>query len=242
MPHRANTPEPDLCVLYVDNHLLAVDKPAGVLVQADRTGDPSLLEAAREWIRVRFRKPGNVFCGLVHRLDRPASGVVLFARTSKAAARLSDQFRRHAVAKVYRVVVHGRPPKPADALRNRLLPGREGRRTRIAQGPTAGRPAVLQYRVLAHRQDLHELEVRPETGRKHQIRAQLAHIGCPVVGDRRYGSRARLHEGRAIALHAEHMTVRHPTRDEDVDLHAPLPTYWPLTPQSPESRSRRTRP
>ncbi|MFH0911517.1 MAG: RluA family pseudouridine synthase [Planctomycetota bacterium] len=218
---------PELVVLYEDNHLIAVNKPAGMLIQGDKTGDESLLERTREWIRVKCRKPGRVYCGLVHRLDRPASGVVLFARTSKAASRLCEAFKRHEAVKLYRAVVHGRPPEREGRLSHLLVPGKEGRKTRVAQGAVKAQEAVLFYRTLASTKSYGELEVCLETGRKHQIRAQLAHIGCPIVGDLKYGSNQPLFDGRAIALHALRLEVKHPTREETVSIEAPLPLYWP---------------
>lgn len=219
---------PPLDVIHEDNHLLAAVKPAGVLVQGDRTGDASLLERTRAWLRVKYAKPGNVYVGLVHRLDRPASGVVLFAKTSKAAGRLCDQFRRRTVEKVYRVAVVGRPPAPSGTLAHHVVVGREGRRTAVHDRPVAkAKEARLRYETLGANAEAADLRVWLETGRKHQIRAQLAHVGCPVVGDLKYGAPTPLAEGRAIALHAERLTVEHPTRREPVALTAPPPPHWP---------------
>lgn len=220
---------PLLDVLYEDNHLLAVNKPAGMLVQGDKSGDESLLERTREWIRVKYNKPGNVYCGLVHRLDRPASGVVMFAKTSKAASRLSDQFRRHVPEKTYRVAVLAPPPQDEGRLHNWLVPGSENRITRIGRkSDPKAKESTLTYYVLQRQDGMADLQVMLESGRKHQIRCQLAHIGCVVVGDVKYGAPCGLYEGRAIALHAEKLVVKHPARDEMIAVTSPLPPYWPI--------------
>jgi 23S rRNA pseudouridine1911/1915/1917 synthase len=220
---------PDINVLYEDNHLIAVLKPAGTLVQGDKTGDESLLDITREWIRIKYQKPGNVFIGLVHRLDRPASGVVMFAKTSKGASRLSDQFRRHSPKKVYRIVVKGKLAKGAGTLKNYIIPGKGKVPSKIVRSKINGaKEAVLQYNVLQSKADLHELEVTLITGRKHQIRVQMANIGLPVVGDLKYGSKEKLAGGRAIALHAYSLCVEHPTRKEPVEVRSDVPDYWPI--------------
>jgi 23S rRNA pseudouridine1911/1915/1917 synthase len=220
---------PDINVLHEDNHLIAVLKPAGTLVQGDKTGDESLLDITREWIRIKYQKPGNVYIGLVHRLDRPASGVVMFAKTSKGASRLSDQFRRHSPEKVYRIVVKGRLSKRAGTLKNYIIPGKGKVPSKIVRSKINGaKEAVLQYNVLQSKADLHELEVTLITGRKHQIRVQMANIGLPVVGDLKYGSKEKLAGGRAIALHAYSLRVEHPTRKEPVEVRSDVPDYWPI--------------
>jgi 23S rRNA pseudouridine1911/1915/1917 synthase len=224
-------------ILYVDNHCLAVAKRAGDLVQADATGDVSLLEEAKAYVCVRYRKPGAAFLGLVHRLDRPVSGVILFARTSKAAARLSRQFRERTVEKTYLAVVEGAPPEREGRLVHFVRGGERRRRVSVSEreGPGARR-AELGYRVRERSGGRSLLEVRLVTGVKHQIRAQLSAVGCPVVGDVKYDNRrppARpepLAAGRAIALHAARLVVDHPTKRAPLDLEAPLPVYWPLPP------------
>lgn len=223
------SPLPPLAVLLEDNHLIGVNKPAGLLVQGDKTGDETLLERTREYVRIKYNKPGNVYLGLLHRLDRPVSGAVLFARTSKGASRISAQIREHAVHKLYRTVVLGHPPAPHGTWRDWLVPGREKRRSRIVSGPGKNaKEALLHYRLLRQTEKLAELEIELETGRKHQIRAQLAHRRLTIVGDLKYGAPTTLDRGQAIALHAYRLEARHPTRDEAVVLEAPLPAYWPL--------------
>lgn len=187
-----------MIVLYEDNHLLAVYKPAGLLTQGDASGEESLLERVRAHLREKYSKPGNVFVGLLHRLDRSVSGVVLFAKTSKGAARLSEQFRERRVEKRYEALVEGHP-KDAEARLVDYFVEEEGR-SRVVEGPRSGaKMAALSYRVLERRETATELALDLETGRKHQIRLQLSKLGHPIVGDVRYGARTRL-AGPGIAL------------------------------------------
>jgi len=214
-----------LKVLYEDNHCLAVDKPAGLLVQGDRTEDPTLVDAATLYLRERYDKRGRVFVGVVHRLDRPVSGVVLLARTSKAAARLSEQFRRGQVRKEYLALVETPPPEVAGHLEHHLLKESASNRSRVVPAGTAGsREARLSYRVRSRHPGGTLLEIVPETGRSHQIRVQLAASGAVIVGDVRYGSRHRL--GSMLALHASRLEFEHPTRHERVAVEAALPDSW----------------
>ena len=215
-----------LHVLYADNHLLVVHKPAGLPVQADASGDVDLLTLAKAWIRADKDKPGDVFVGLVHRLDRPARGVVVLARTSKAAARLSLQFRERTTQKTYRVVVHGTPPQTTDTLTHWLDSDERG--SRVVR-PGTGKESTLTYRVLESAGGLTHLEVDLHTGRKHQIRCQLAAVGCPVLGDLRYGAPAPLPD-RGIALLAWRLQIQHPTRPEVMTWHAADVAGWPWAP------------
>lgn len=212
-------------VLYEDNHCLALWKPPRMPVVADRSGDPSLLDRAKEYVKKKYGKPGGVYLGVVHRLDRPVSGVVLFARTSKAARRLTEQFRERAVRKVYWAVVEGKPRHREGELTHWLVKDR--RRNIVKAYPEAragARLAHLRYRVLASAEGLALLEIEPETGRPHQIRVQLAEAGHPIVGDVKYGARRRF--GNAVALHARELTFRHPTSGHEVAIIAPLPRSW----------------
>jgi 23S rRNA pseudouridine1911/1915/1917 synthase len=214
-----------LRVLYEDNHCLAVDKPAGLLVQPDRTGDATLLDAARDDLRRRHQRPGNVFIAAVHRLDRPVSGIVLLARTSKAASRLGAQFRAGSVDKVYLALVEAPPAPPEGVLEHHLVKDPTTNRVRTANpGEPGARAARLAYRTLSRHSGGTLLEVRPDTGRSHQIRVQLAAAGAPIAGDLRYGSRRAL--GTWIALHAASLAFDHPTRPERLRLEAPLPETW----------------
>lgn len=195
-----------------------------MLVQGDRTGDPDLLSEAKRFLKVRFNKPGNAFLGLVHRLDRPVSGVVVFARTSKAAKRLSAQFRARTVDKTYLAIVEGRI---AEALRLRDYLRKERPRSRVVSSSTPGsREAVLSCRPIMIIRSQTLVKISLETGRAHQIRAQLAHKGHPVVGDRRYGAASTHHKG-SIALHCWRMGVEHPVRRETIHWSAPPPETWP---------------
>ncbi len=211
--------------LYLDNHLLVVSKPAGMLSQGDRTGDLDLVSWAKAYLKERFDKPGNVFVGLVHRLDRPTSGVVVLARTSKAAGRLSDQFRRRSPDKRYLAVVQGHLGERGEAVDGVVKQEGGGVRVVAPNHPGAQR-AALRWRTLAadDRQSLVEVELL--TGRKHQIRAQLAARAAPVLGDFRYGEPVPFADGRGIALHAWRLTVEHPTRREPMTFSAPPPPSW----------------
>ena len=211
-----------LKVLYTDNHLLVVQKPAGMLVQGDRTGDTSLLDCAREYIKGKFNKPGNVYLGLVHRLDRPTSGVVAFALTSKAAKRLSEQFRVGSVRKIYWALVEGKAPTEG-TLVDRVR--RHGRTSHLVKG-TGGQHAELSFRRLRYRKGVSWIEVELATGRHHQIRVQFAHRGYPVIGDFRYGSKVKFGQ-KALALHARSLTINHPTQKEDMTFMAGLESFWP---------------
>lgn len=217
--------DPSWPVIYEDNHLLAVYKPSGLLVQGDRTGDVCLLDLAKRWLKTHYRKPGRVFLGLVHRLDRPVAGVVLFARTSKAAGRLSKQFRERTVQKHYLAVVSGTVAGDSEQLIHHIE--RRERWSRVVSRPTReSQEARLRYTVLGRDDDKSLLRVYLETGRRHQIRIQLAHMGHPLIGDLRYGAETPL-PGRQIALLAHSLSVDHPTRDDRIILTSPIPLQWP---------------
>lgn len=214
-----------LRVLFEDNHCLAVDKPAGVLTMGDRTGEPTLVDAAREYLKRKYHKPGNVFVGVVHRLDRPVSGVVLFARTSKAAGRLSEQFRLRSVEKTYLALVEGTVAPAEGLLKDRLLKDRERNVVEVLDADDQGGQAcVLSYRRLQRWGRLTLVEVRPQTGRSHQIRVQLAARGWPIVGDRKYGSKTSI--AGFIGLHAASLTFQHPVSRQPVTVSADLPEAW----------------
>ena len=212
-------------VLYEDNHLLAVAKPAGIATMGAVPGQPSLLLAAKQYIKHKHRKPGNVYLGVVSRLDAPVTGAVVFARTSKAAARLSAQFREGRVHKSYWAVIE-RVPEPdhgacSDWLRKDDV---RHRMEVVEQGISAAQEARLEYRVLQRLARGALLEVVLRTGRKHQIRVQLASRGWPILGDAKYGSRVRF--GTAIALHARAIELTHPVHQTRLRWVAPLPESW----------------
>lgn len=220
-----------LTVIHEDNHLLAVDKPAGLLVQGDRSGDATLLDVARAYLKERYDKPGNVYLGLVHRLDRNVSGVVLLAKTSKAAARLSAAFRTGRVAKHYLAVVTAAPAVAEAELRAWLAAAGDARgatRAEFAAFPGA-KEAVLRYRLRERDGGLALLDVVPVTGRRHQIRAQLALIGCPLLGDVKYGAPAPLPD-RRLGLHAWRLELEHPVGGAPLTLTAPPDRTWPWPP------------
>lgn len=211
-------------VLYEDNHLLVVDKPPGMSTQGALPGAPSAVEWAKSYLKRRYAKPGNVFVGVVSRLDRDVSGVLVLARTSKAAARLSEQFRNRSTEKIYWAVVDGAPP-PTFACVDWLLAAERLPRVQVVAADVAGAgEARLRGRTLRRAGRGTLVEVTLETGRKHQIRAQLASRGWPIVGDRRYGSQRRFAAG--IALHARRLTLEHPTRRESLSFEAPPPKSW----------------
>ena len=220
-----------LDVLHEDNHCLAVDKPAGLLAQGDESGERSLVDLARDYLKTKYAKPGNVFVGLVHRLDRPTSGVVLIARTSKGADRLSAQFREGTVRKVYRAVVEGSPAEESGEWADRLAKDETRNVVSVVEaGDPEGRDAHVAFRVVERRGASTVIELIPTTGRGHQLRVQLASRGMPIVGDRKYGARSTLlaRDGRPrVALHAFELTFRHPTRPETITVSAPMPTDWP---------------
>ena len=216
--------DPRWPVLYEDNHLLAVYKPSGLLVQGDRTGDECLLDLGKRWLKERYHKPGKVFLAMVHRLDRPVAGVVLFARTSKAAGRLSRQFRERSVEKQYLAVVNGVVSGGSGRLIHHIE--RCNQVSRLVSTPTKdSQEARLRYTVLGTDHEKSLLRIFLETGRRHQIRIQLAHKGHPILGDLRYGADAPL-PGRQIALLAQSLSVDHPTLKQRLVLNCPIPRGW----------------
>lgn len=216
-------------ILYEDNHVIAVEKPAGVLTQGDITGEEPLLDQVKEYIRDRYAKPGRVFLGLVHRLDKPVSGIVVFARTSKAAGRLFRDFSGRSAVKLYLALVH-RPQREPSGGDQGGLPwvemeqdlGRGRGVTFIAREGGRSQKAKLAYRVMASNEKYSLLLVHLLTGRKHQIRAQLSSIGMPVAGDGKYGSGERFGDG-SIGLHACFLRFLHPTKKVPVDIVSGVP-------------------
>jgi 23S rRNA pseudouridine1911/1915/1917 synthase len=221
-------------ILFEDNHCLAVAKPAPLLTQGVPAGLPTLETWVKDYLKVKYHKPGNVYLGVPHRLDRPVSGVVLFARNSKAAARLAEQFQKHQVSKVYWALVEG-DVSPTEGVWEdylRKLPD-EARAEVVSPDAPGAKAAVLDYRVLQRHDQTALVELRPRTGRMHQLRVQAAYRGHPISGDELYGATtpfgppAALARDRVIALHARGLTFLHPIRYEPLTVVAPLPEYWP---------------
>jgi len=210
-------------VLYEDNHIIIVNKRAGEIVQGDKTGDVPLVETVKEYIKERYAKPGAVFLGVTHRVDRPVSGVVVFARTSKALARLNDMFRTQQVQKTYWAVVRELPPQPEATLTHWLVRNERMNKSFAYDTERSGtKRASLTYRVIGKSERYHLLEVHLHTGRHHQIRCQLAHIGSPIVGDLKYGA-PRSNPDGSICLHARIIEFEHPVSHIQIRVEAPLP-------------------
>jgi 23S rRNA pseudouridine1911/1915/1917 synthase len=239
-----------LRILYEDTHCLAVAKTAPLLTQGVPPGIPTLEALVKAYLKERYHKPGNVYLGIPHRLDRPVSGVVLFARNTKAARRLAEQFQQHQVVKTYWAAVEGRVEPAEGTWEDWLLKlPAESRAERVEPGTPGARHAVLRYRVLSAGSDTSLLEVRPETGRMHQIRVQAAARGWPIRGDVLYGAHlpfgppAELPRDRVIALHAHNLTFLHPIRFEPITVTAPLPEAWQgIDVPAGEAESRRQPP
>lgn len=218
-------PLPSLDILFEDNHCIAVAKPAGVPSTHFQGTEETIDRAVKEYLKEKHQKPGKVFLGIVHRIDKPTSGVLLFARTSKAAARLSEQFREGTIEKIYWAVVEGEVGKPAGSLEDWLRKDTEVGRVEVVEPRERGaRQALLHFQRRAVHGGLTWLEVRPQTGRTHQLRTQLAHHGHPIYGDAKYGSAYTF--GNAIALHARALTFLHPIRYEPITLTAEVPRKW----------------
>jgi 23S rRNA pseudouridine1911/1915/1917 synthase len=212
-----------LDILFEDNHLLAINKRCGVLVQGDITGDEPLVEAGKKYLGERYQKPGAVFLGVIHRLDRPVSGVVLFARTSKSLERMNAIFRNREAMKTYWAIVMDKPPKSEDTLIHWLVKDEKRNKTTAYKRESEGAlRAELSYKVVDRKGMGYLLEVRPVTGRPHQIRVQLASLGCCIVGDVKYGA-PEPNSDESICLHARMLAFVHPVRKEPVTITAEPP-------------------
>ena len=231
-------------VLYEDNHIIAVVKPAGVLTQGDRSGERSLMDDVKDYLKEKYNKPGNTFLGLVHRLDKPVMGIVLFGKTSKGASRLSEQFREHTIQKTYHAIVVGKPKESKGVIKeqvNKISFFAEGFTNKsdeellaAIKGATKTRTAELEYQVLKSNAKYSLLKILPKTGRFHQIRIQMTNMGCPILGDTKYGtSHSYASEGRSswqnrneIALSATAISFKTATEEKIINLEIPLPTNW----------------
>ncbi len=210
-------------VLYEDNHLIIVNKAPSEIVQGDKTGDKPLSEVIKEYLKEKYHKPGNVFCGVTHRLDRPTSGVVVFAKTSKALSRLNEIFRNGEVDKTYWAVVKNKPEKEEDRLTHYLVKNEKNNKSTAfdCEKPHT-KKAVLHYKLISTSEKYYLLEIDLETGRHHQIRCQLAKIGSPIKGDLKYGAERSNPDG-SISLHARTISFIHPVSKERIEVTAPVP-------------------
>ncbi|MDE6158075.1 MAG: RluA family pseudouridine synthase [Muribaculaceae bacterium] len=216
-------------ILYEDNHIIIINKRAGEIVQGDKTGDEPLSEALKRYIKERDSKPGNVFVGVVHRLDRPVSGVVMFAKTSKALSRLNAMFAAGEVHKTYWAVSRNEPKEPEATLTHYISTVERNNKSYASLTPKPKtKLAKLSYRLIARSERYYLIEVNLMTGRKHQIRVQLSAIGCPVKGDLKYGDKRSNTDG-SISLHARRIQFIHPVSKKEIDITAPVPasdTLW----------------
>lgn len=210
-------------VLYEDNHLIIVNKAPSEIVQGDKTGDKPLSETVKEYLKEKYNKPGNVFCGVTHRLDRPTSGVVVFTKTSKALSRMNEMFKNGEVDKTYWAIVKKMPPKDEATLIHYLI---KNEKTNKSMAYDTEKPhtkkAVLHYKLIARSDNYFLLEVKIDTGRHHQIRCQLSKIGCPIKGDLKYGAERSNPDG-SISLHARNISFIHPVSKEQINVSAPVP-------------------
>jgi len=212
-----------LDIIYEDNHIIIINKKPGQIAQADKTGDEALNETIKAYLKEKYNKPGNVYLGLIHRLDRPTSGGLIFGRTDKATSRLSKMFQKHEVKKTYWAVVDKRPPKMEETLEHYLLKNQKQNKSypSATNNPNA-KKAVLHYQYLSSIENYHLLEIELETGRHHHIRAQLAAIGLHIKGDVKYGFK-RANKDLSIHLHARYLEFIHPVRKELMKFEIPVP-------------------
>ena len=213
----------NLQVLFEDNHIIIVNKRAGDIVQGDKTGDKPLSDVVKEFIKDKYKKPGNVYLGTVHRLDRPTTGLVIFAKTSKALPRLNKLFLTKDIKKTYWAIVKNEPKKQEDTLINWLIKNPKNNKSKAhSKEVTDSKKAILHYKIIKKLDNYFLLEVNLETGRHHQIRVQLSHIGSPIKGDLKYGF-DRSNKDASISLHARHIAFIHPVKKDLVTVDAPLP-------------------
>lgn len=210
-------------ILYEDNHLIAINKPAGFLVQGDKTGDETILEVLKKYIKKTYNKPGEVFLAPNHRLDRPVSGVLLFSKTSKALSRVNVLFQKNQVHKQYYAITDGIPESLEGRLAHFIAKNRKKNISFItSKGKLNSKECILKYKVVKVINRKCLIEILPETGRSHQIRVQLSSIGTPIIGDLKYGTQLRM-EDRSIALHCQSLEFEHPVKKETIQIEAPVP-------------------
>lgn len=209
-------------ILFEDNHIIILNKLSSQIVHSDKTGDVSLEEMVKHYLKTKYNKPGNVYCGLVHRLDRPVSGVVMFAKTEKALVRLNKMMKEHQIHKTYWAIVRNNNIKPKSTLVNFLVRNEKQNKTYVTKDTNKGKYAELDYEVLAKGDNYQLLKVNLKTGRHHQIRVQLSNIGCPIKGDLKYGFE-RSNKDASISLHARELEFLHPVKKEQIKIIAPLP-------------------
>jgi len=215
-------------IIYEDNHLLVVNKPSGMLAQGDKTGDNSLVELGKNYLKKKYKKPGNVYLGLVHRLDRPVSGIVIMTKTSKALVRMSKQFQEKSITKIYWAITENPLPEVEDKLEHWLIKNHQKNIVSAYQNEKKGSvKAELEYKILSHIGSHYLTEIKLLTGRFHQIRTQFSSIGCPIVGDLKYGYKKPLPD-KSICLHAKTLIFSHPVKNESMTLSAatPINTFW----------------
>lgn len=217
-----------MTVLYEDNHIIIINKTVSEIVQGDKTGDKPLSEIVKEYLKEKYNKPGNVFCGVTHRLDRPVSGIVIFAKTSKALSRLNEMFKNKQIDKTYWAIVKNMPKEAEGTLSNYLVRNEKQNKSYAydVEKPNS-KLAILHYKLIARSERYNLLEVDLETGRHHQIRVQLSKMGCPIKGDMKYGFDRSNPDG-GISLHARKVSFLHPVSKERIEVTAPLPkeTLW----------------
>ncbi|MCH5311684.1 MAG: RluA family pseudouridine synthase [Prevotella sp.] len=212
-----------MTVVYEDNHIIVVNKDSGEIVQGDKTGDTPLSDIVKAYIKEKHNKPGNVFLGVVHRLDRPVAGLVVFAKTSKALSRLCDMFRTSDIHKTYWAITKDAPPHPEGRLEQWIVRNEKQNKSYVynREAPNS-KKAILDYKVIGHSDNYTLIEVHLLTGRHHQIRCQLAAMGCPIKGDLKYGAKRSNPDG-SISLMSRHIEFVHPVSKENISLSAPLP-------------------
>ena len=210
-----------LHVLYEDNHLIAINKKSGDICQADKTGDIPLSEIVKEFLKNKYNKSGNVYLGTIHRIDRPTTGVIIYAKTSKALSRMNEKFRNNEISKTYWAIVKNKLPKQSDILENYLSKNNKKNKSFVTERKD-GKYSKLNYNIIKCLDNYYQYEIKPETGRHHQIRVQLSNIGSPIKGDLKYGAKRSNKDG-SICLHAREIIFKHPVTKEELKIIATTP-------------------